>query len=151
MQILFTPVYGWLTVLIICLIAEAVTIQLVSIWFAAGAIGALLSAAAGFDIAVQLIVFLILSFVLLLGLRPFVKKFLRPKQDRTNADRILGETAVVIQTIDNQNGTGQVRLMGQIWSARNMRNDEIINSGETVVIRAISGVKAMVEREGAKE
>ena len=70
---------------------------------------------------------------------------LRPRQDKTNADRILGQTAVVIQAIDNRQGTGQIRLMGQVWTARSTQEEEIA-AGETVVVREISGVKAMVER-----
>lgn len=150
MYMLIPPVYFWLAVLIVCLIAEAVTTQLVTIWFAAGSIGALFAANAGWSGAAQLAVFLILSFALLLPLRPFVKNILRPKQDKTNADRILGQTAVVTQRIDNQNGTGQVRLMGQTWTARSIQENEVIEAGETVVVRAISGVKAMVERGDAK-
>lgn len=140
------PVYFWLAVLIICLVVEAVTTQLVTIWFAAGSIGALFAAKANLSHAMQLAVFLVLSFAFLLAFRPFVRKILRPKQDRTNADRILGQNAVVIQTIDNQAETGQIRLMGQIWSARSVQENEIIESGETVVVQKISGVKAIVTR-----
>ncbi len=138
-------VYFWLIVLIACLIIEAVTTQLVTIWFAAGSIGALLVANVGLSWVAQLGVFLVLSFALLLLLRPLLRGVLRPRQDKTNADRILEQKAIVIQEIDNQNGTGQIRLMGQIWSARSIDNEKIAE-GETVVVREISGVKAMVER-----
>ena len=100
---------------------------------------------AGLGWAGQLGIFLVLSFVLLLLLRPLLRSVLRPRQDKTNADRILGQKAVVIQAIDNRNGTGQIRLMGQVWTARSIQNEEIAE-GETVVVREISGVKAMVER-----
>lgn len=140
-----SPVYFWLVVLIACLVIEAVTTQLVTLWFAAGSIGALLAANAGLGWAGQLGIFLVLSFVLLLLLRPLLRSVLRPRQDKTNADRILGQKAVVIQAIDNRNGTGQIRLMGQVWTARSIQNEEIAE-GETVVVREISAVKAMVER-----
>ena len=140
-----SPVYFWLVVLIACLVIETVTTQLVTLWFAAGSIGALLAANAGLGWAGQLGIFLVLSFVLLLLLRPLLRSVLRPRQDKTNADRILGQKAVVIQAIDNRNGTGQIRLMGQVWTARSIQNEEIAE-GETVVVREISGVKAMVER-----
>lgn len=146
MMILIPPVYFWLIVLIACLVIEAVTTQLVTVWFAAGSIGALIAANAGLSPAGQLGVFLILSFALLLPLRPLARGILCPKQDKTNADRILDQTAIVIQTIDNRNGSGQIRLMGQVWTARSMQENEVIEEGETVVVRAISGVKAMVER-----
>ncbi|MDO4174682.1 MAG: NfeD family protein [Eubacteriales bacterium] len=146
MIMLIPSVYFWLIVLIACLIAEACTTQLLTIWFAVGSVGALIAAALGFNEAVQLGVCLVLSFVLLLLLRPLVRNVLHLRQDRTNADRILDQTAVVIQTIDERNGTGQIRLMGQVWTARALQKDEVIATGETVVVRRISGVKAMVER-----
>lgn len=138
-------VYFWLIVLIACLVIEGITTQLVTIWFAAGSIGAVIAARAGLSWTAQLGIFLILSFALLVVLRPLLRGVLRPRQDKTNADRILGQKAVVIQTIDNRNGTGQVRLMGQVWSARSI-NNETIAEGETVAVKEISGVKAMVER-----
>lgn len=146
MTMVIPSVYFWLIVLIACLVIEACTTQLLTIWFAAGSIGALVAAALGLNEIVQLGVFVVLSFVLLLLLRPMVRNVFRLRQDRTNADRILDQTAVVIQTIDERNGSGQIRLMGQIWTARALQNDEIISEGETVVVRRISGVKAIVER-----
>ncbi len=140
------PVYLWLIILIVCLVAEAATTQLITIWFAAGCIGALLAVTLGFGTTVQFAVFLIASFAMLLVLRPLLRGALRTRQDKTNADRILDQTAIVIETIDNQHGTGQIRLMGQIWTARNIEKDVMIPEGETVVVRDISGVKAMVER-----
>ena len=143
----FLPsVYFWLVVLISCLVIEAITPQLVSIWFAVGAIGALIVARLNFGMIAQIAVFLILSLALLLLLRPILRNILRLKQTKTNADRILEQTAVVTQTIDNQQETGQIRLMGQTWTARNIHENEIIAQGETVIVRRISGVKAMVER-----
>ena len=143
---LIPPVYFWLIVLIACLVIEAGTTQLLTIWFAVGSVGAMIAAALGFGELVQISVCLVLSIVSLILLRPATRNLLRPRQDRTNADRILGQTAVVIQTIDDRNGTGQIRLMGQVWTARAVQNDEIISEGETVVVRQISGVKAIVER-----
>ena len=135
--------YVWLAVLIICIIAEAVTTQLVSLWFSFGALGALIAAELGFGISVQSTVFVLLALLLLLALRPITRRILQPKQEHTNADRIVGQTAVVIETIDNQADTGQIRLLSQVWTARSM-NNTVIPEGETVVVENISGVKAMV-------
>lgn len=143
-----SPVYFWLVILIVCLVVEAVTTQLLTIWFAAGSVGALIAANLGFGYAVQLGVFLLLSFALLLPLRPLMRSILRPNHNKTNADRILDQTAVVIQAIDNKQGCGQIRLLGQVWTARSIREDDHIPEGELVVVRSISGVKAMVERLG---
>lgn len=143
---LIPPVYVWLIVLIACLVIEAGTTQLLTIWFAVGSVGAMIAAALGFGRFVQISVCLVLSIILLILLRPVTRNILRPRRDRTNADRILGQKAVVIQTIDDRNGTGQIRLMGQVWTARSVRNEEIISKGENVIVRQISGVKAIVER-----
>ena len=83
---------------------------------------------------------------MLLLLRPGVRGKLLTTVDRTNADRILDQTAIVIQTIDAKQETGQIRLMGQIWSARAADPNDCIPEGETVVVTAISGVKAIVKR-----
>ncbi len=139
-----SPVWFWAVILIVCVVAEAATVSLVSIWFAAGSLGALLAAAIGFGIPVQCAVFAVLSFLLLVLLRPIVEKVLKPKKDRTNADRIFGEKAVVIQTIDNRAGTGQIRLFSQVWTARTVKDGIVVPEGETVYVDGISGVKAMV-------
>lgn len=145
---LIPPVYFWLIVLIACLVIEAGTTQLLTIWFAIGSVGAMIAAALGCSELVQIGVCVVLSIVLLILLRPVTRNILRPRQDRTNADRILGQRAIVIQTIDDRNGTGQIRLMGQVWTARAVQNETIISEGETVIVRQISGVKAIVERGG---
>ena len=145
-----TPVYFWLLILIVCLVAEAVTVQLVTIWFAAGAVGALLAANFGLGIGAQLTIFLLLSVALLLPLRPLMRNALRTGRSKTNADRILDQTAVVIQEINNREEHGQIRLMGQVWTARSLQENDCIPEGETVIVRSISGVKAMVERYSPK-
>lgn len=145
-----TPVHFWLFVLIICLVAEAATVQLITIWFAVGAVGALLAADFGLGIGAQLTIFVFLSVVLLLPLRPLMRNVLHTGKSKTNADRILDQTAVVVQTINNREETGQIRLMGQVWTARSLQEDDCIPEGETVIVRSISGVKAMVERCGGQ-
>lgn len=146
MMMTISPVYIWIGVLIFCLVAEACTVQLITIWFAIGSVGAMAAAAMGFSEIVQLSVCLAVAIVMLLLLRPIVRGKLLKTIDRTNADRILDQTAVVIQTIDAKQETGQIRLMGQIWSARASDPSDCIPEGETVVVTAISGVKAIVKR-----
>ena len=146
MTMTISPIYIWVGVLIFCLVAEACTVQLITIWFAVGSVGAMAAAAMGFGEAVQLGVCLAVAIVMLLLLRPVVRGKLLTTVDRTNADRILDQTAIVIQTIDAKQETGQIRLMGQIWSARAADPNDCIPEGETVVVTAISGVKAIVKR-----
>lgn len=146
MTMTISPIYIWVGVLIFCLVAEACTVQLITIWFAVGSVGAMAAAAMGFGETVQLGVCLTVAIVMLLLLRPVVRGKLLTTVDRTNADRILDQTAIVIQTIDAKQETGQIRLMGQIWSARAADPNDCITEGETVVVTAISGVKAIVKR-----
>lgn len=136
-------IYVWLIIFIVCVAAEAATTQMVSLWFAFGSLGALLTAALDLGILVQALVFVLLSLILLLALRPFTRRILYSKQEPTNADRIVGQTAVVIEAIDNRAGTGQIRLLSQVWTARSV-DDTVIPEGDTVIVEGISGVKAMV-------
>ena len=140
MTMTISPIYIWVGVLTFCLVAEACTVQLITIWFAVGSVGAMAAAAMGFGVC------LVVAIVMLLLLRPVVRGKLLKTVDRTNADRILDQTAIVIQTIDAKQETGQIRLMGQIWSARAADPNDCIPEGETVVVTAISGVKAIVKR-----
>lgn len=154
MNLLISPVYFWLIVLILCLVVEAATPQLVTLWFALGSAGAMAAAYFGAGFVVQFAVCLLLSIITLLLFRPLLRGVLKTGNDKTNADRILGQIAVVTETIDNRAGTGQIRLMGQIWTARSLQDEITFREGDTVVVREISGVKAMVEpeqRNGGRE
>ena len=139
-----SPTYFWLSLLVICLVAEAFSVQLVSLWFALGSLGALIAVVLGVSMLGQWALFIALSLLLMVLLRPLVRHVLRPKADRTNADRIVGQAAVVIEAIDNQAETGQIRLMSQTWTARTVVNGIYIPEGSTVYVDGIAGVKAMV-------
>lgn len=139
-----SPVLFWIGLLVICCVVEAMTVQLVSLWFALGSVGALIAAWLGAPLLWQWMIFAALSLLLLAVLRPLVSRLLRPKSDRTNADRIIGMEAVVTQTIDNQAGTGQIRLLSQTWTARTIQDGIIVPEGSTVYVEGIQGVKAMV-------
>ena len=137
----------WLVVLILFGIAEAVTVGLVSIWFCAGALAALIAALAGANFWVQMILFLVISFAALLVVRPLARKYLTPTQQATNADRFIGAEGTVTQDIDNLNGAGQVNLAGQIWSARS-EDDSPISAGTRIRVNRIEGVKVYVTPAG---
>jgi membrane protein implicated in regulation of membrane protease activity len=134
----------WMLVIIASVAIEAVTLDLSALWFAVGGVAALLLASFGVKMLPQLIVFTVVSALLLLLVRPAAHKLLKPKGARTNADRIIGEEAFVTVTIDNAAAQGEIRLMGQIWSARSA-NGAIIPQGEKVRVLEIVGVKAIVE------
>lgn len=133
----------WLVALIIFGVAEAATVGLVSIWFAGGALAALIAAAAGGAIWLQIVLFMVVSVVMLALLRPMVKKISVPHRVRTNADRHLGRSALVTETIDNLKEVGAVKLDGVVWSARS-ESGEIIPEGTLITVKHIEGVKLWV-------
>ena len=134
---------AWLALLILFGVGEAVTVGLTSVWFAVGALGALLCALLGGGLWLQLGVFLALSGLSLALVRPLAKKFLTPGYSATNADRVIGQEAVVTQAIDNLRAQGQVNIAGQAWTARS-QDDTLIPEGALVRVLRIEGVKVFV-------
>lgn len=139
--------YIWMGVIIICVAVEAFTLDLSAIWFAVGGVAALIAASLSLEISAQLTIFVLFSAALLALVRPFCRKFLKTKNEPTNADRIIGEIAVVTEQIDNVHETGAVKIMGSIWTARS-EEDSVIPEGTTVKVVAIRGVKAVVQKVG---
>ena len=135
----------WLIAFILFVVGEAVTVGLVSIWFAVGSLGALLTAALGGGLWLQIVIFLLLSALSLMLLKPLSRRWMAGhKAARTNADRVIGETALVTEDIDNTMATGQVQVDGQIWTARSAHG-VVIPAGSRVKVLSIQGVKVMVE------
>lgn len=134
----------WLLVLIAFAVGEALTVGLTSIWFAVGALGALITAGLGFGFWPQIIVFLVLSGVTLALVRPLAKKVLKPGYSATNADRVIGAVGLVTEEVDNMAGKGLVNLSGQVWSAR-AQDEQNIPAGQEVRVLRIQGVKVIVE------
>ena len=135
----------WLIVAIVLAGIEAATLGIVTIWFALGALVALIVSLTGLPFVYQIIAFIVTSSVLLYFTRPIVKNLLVKKTHRTNADRLVGEKGVVIEKIDAVLGKGQVKIYGQIWSARSYDN-ESIDVDEMVEVQEISGVKLIVKK-----
>ena len=136
----------WLIAFIVFAVGEGLTVGLVSVWFAIGSLGGLATAALGGGLWLQIAVFLGLSALSLLLFKPLSKKMFLNKVARTNADRVLGENALVTETVDNALAKGQVRVDGQIWSARSA-HDVVIPVGTEVRVLRIEGVKVIVEKE----
>ena len=107
----------WLIAFIALVAGEAVTVGLVCIWFAAGAVGGFLVAVLGGQFWFQLIVFAAVSALTLALVRPAASRFVHPRRSPTNADRVVNQTASVTETIDNEAGTGQINVLGQIGRA----------------------------------
>ena len=137
----------WAVLMIIMLVTEAATQSLVSIWFAAGALSALLAAVLGASLSIQTAVFFFVSGILLAFLLPFAKRKIETVKTATNADRIIGKTGVVTQAIDPTEGKGQIRILGSIWSAKTA-DGSILAEGTEVIVEDISGVKAVVRPQG---
>ncbi|MDR2753976.1 MAG: NfeD family protein [Oscillospiraceae bacterium] len=121
---------------------ETVSMQLFSIWFALGALTAGAAVFFGAEPWLQIVLFVGVTALSLLASRPLVKR-LQKKVEPTNADRMVGKNAVVLEEINNINGTGQIQVDGQVWSART-EEDEILLVGTNVRTIAIRGVKMIV-------
>jgi membrane protein implicated in regulation of membrane protease activity len=133
----------WLVLMVVFLIVEASTVVMVSLWFAAGSLIALVAALLGAPIWLQVALFLVVSAVLLASLRPMVRKHFTPKLTRTNVDAIVGSQGYVTSDIDNVAATGTVKLGSMEWTARSTAGAPI-PAGTLVTVDKIEGVKAFV-------
>lgn len=136
-------IWLWLIAAVVFGIVEAVTAGLVSIWFVAGAAAALLAAVAEVSVPAQVAVFLAVSAAALAATRPLVKRWTASRAVPTNADRVLGQSAKVTETIDNENSTGAVYVDGKTWTARST-DGSVIPAGSHVKIETMEGVKLLV-------
>ncbi len=137
----------WIVLTVVFAIIEALTLQIVTVWFAIGSIGAIIANVVGASQLVQLIVFVALSILTLIIARPYLKKFTKTRVQPTNADVCIGKQAIVTEEINNTLGTGQAKIRGVIWTARSTEENTIIKEGSTVIVTAIEGVKLIVKPE----
>jgi len=135
----------WLVAMIVLFVIEAVIPGLVSIWFAIGALAAMLAALVKAPLWLQIVWFFVVSIASLCLTRPFVKKYVNSKVQATNADVVIGKEAVVFEDIDNIRGTGAVNAEGKQWTARS-EDDTVIKAGEIVSVLRIEGVKLIVRK-----
>lgn len=140
----------WLVLLILFVFVEAGTVTLVSTWFAAGALAAVIASLLGAPIWLQVTLFFVVSVLLLLALRPLLKKHLTPKIAKTNVDSVIGSAGVVTADIDNVASSGQVKLGAMEWTARST-SGEVIHAGTIVTVDKIEGVKVFVTPAEVKE
>ena len=137
------PSAVWLALLLFFAVAEAATIALVSIWFAAGALAALLATIFTNDIWIQILLFVVVSAVTMAVVRPLARKYVLPHRVPTNADRVIGREGVITQAVDNLAPAGVVVVAGMAWTARS-DSGENIPEGTVVTVRRIEGVKLFV-------
>lgn len=135
----------WLILLLFFAAAEAATVGLTSIWFAAGSLAALIAALAGGQLWLQITLFIVVSLLCLIAVRPLARRYLTPRIQPTNADRVIGAQARVTEDIDNLQGRGAVTIGGMVWSARS-EDGGPIPAGVLVRVLRIEGVKVYVEK-----
>lgn len=139
-------IYLWLILVIVFGVFEVTTAGLTSIWFAAGALVAMIAAALGAMLWVQIAVFVVVSAVLIIFVRQIAQKFITPKIEATNTDALIGRIGMVSEDIDNDAQSGEIKVAGKAWSARS-EDGILIKCGEKVKIVRIEGVKLIVKTE----
>ena len=140
----------WFILLVVFLLIEANTVTLVSGWFAAGAIAAMIASLFGAPMWLQGTLFLVVAIGLLLALRPLLRKYIKPKLVKTNVDSVIGSTGKVIVCIDNDQATGQVKLGAMEWTARST-SGEVLEKGTLIRVDRVEGVKVFVSPAKVKE
>ena len=133
----------WLVSLVVFVVVEASTVTVVSVWFALGALAALITSMLNAQAWLQILVFFVVSVAFLLLLRPAVRKYFTPKLQKTNADAVIGSVGLVTEDIDNVRSCGQVKLGAMVWTARSTTG-EPIPAGTLIVANRIEGVKVYV-------
>lgn len=137
------PSAVWLALLILFGVAEAATVALVSIWFAAGALVALLATIVTDNIWTQIFLFVLVSAVTMAVVRPLAKRYVFPHRVPTNADRVIGREGIITQAVDNLASAGVVVVAGMAWTARS-ETGAGIPEGTPVTVKRIEGVKLYV-------
>ena len=139
--------YVWIAAIAVFVVLELLTPQLVCIWFAIGSVGGLIAEKAGANQWVQIAVFAAVSLIMLLITRPLYNKYVKSQTVPTNSDRLIGMEAIVVESIDNMDAKGSVKVSGQVWSAKSV-NGALIEKGSVVIVKSIEGVKlAVIEKE----
>ena len=139
-------IYFWLGVVVLAIAAEAATADLIAIWIMPAALISMILALADVPLWVQITVFILLVAVFLVLSKTILRKYLKKRPNEiTNADALVGQTAIVTEKVDNLAQTGAVRVNGLEWSARSASDTVTVEKGTLVVIRSISGVKLICE------
>lgn len=137
----------WIVLLAILLIVEFLTVGLTSIWFAGGALAALVVCALGGTVWWQIFAFVVVSALLLYFTRPLALKYLQPRRIKTNYEELEGKTVRIVERVDNIAGTGKAVYNGMEWSARAKIEDCIFEAGDVATVESVSGVKLILCRK----
>jgi membrane protein implicated in regulation of membrane protease activity len=137
----------WFAIFIGLLVIEALTADVLMIWFMPGALICIILAAFAVPLPVQIVVFFVVSLAMFILSKTLLKKFfVTKKREKTNLELIIGETGIVMEDIDNVTAKGSVKVNFQLWTARSKRDDDVIEAGDKVKIIAVEGVKLICEK-----
>ncbi len=135
----------WVVLFAVFVVFEAVTVQLVSIWFAIGCIGGIVANLCGASAVLQIAVVVILSIICLIITKPLAKKLTKNKTDsKTNADLLIGKEAILLEDVDNVRETGYIKVNGVEWNVKSFDN-KLISKGTKVEVKNIVGSKLIVD------
>lgn len=137
-------VFVWLVAVIVFLAVEISTVTLTSIWFAAGALAAMLVAMFNGNLIAQVIAFVLVAIGLLYATKPWARKFIDTKKVNTNADRAIGEEVRVVERVSNLDQTGRAFVHGMEWTVRTEDDNIVIEQGELVRVLRIADRKSVV-------
>lgn len=133
----------WFVLMVLFVLIEVGTVSMVTAWFAAGALTALIASLFEAPLWLQVVLFAAVSIVLLLALRPLAKKRFTPRLTKTNVDAVIGSEGLVTERIDNMTSTGRVKLDHMEWSARST-SGEVLEAGTRIRVDRVEGVKVFV-------
>ena len=133
----------WLVLLIVMVVIELATMGLTT--FAGGSLVATIAAACSAPIWLQVTLFFVVSLVLLWFTRPIAVKYFNKDRIRTNVEAMVGRQGVVTSEIDNVEGIGEVKIGGMEWTARTIMDGMKLPVGTVVIVRAVDGVKVIVQ------
>ncbi|MGL5260255.1 MAG: NfeD family protein [Lachnospiraceae bacterium] len=141
----YDTIFVWLIILVVLVVIELATMGLTTIWFAGGALVAMILSMFNAPVFLQFVVFLVVSIVMLYYTRPLAAKYFNKDRIKTNAEGLIGKQAIVTSVINNLQGEGHVTINGMEWSAKSVTEEHIIAEGTVVRVVAIAGVKLIVE------
>ncbi len=136
----------WIAAIIVFAVVEVLTYQLVSVWFAIGAVGGLIAHLLGFGFNTQMIVFLAVTVIMLCALRPLSMKRFKPEGLKTNVDNLIGKEVLITEAVNNTQGRGRGSVNGMSWTVRSGDGNEIAENTKAVIER-VEGVKLIVKGE----
>lgn len=137
----------WLIAVVAFAVLEAVTYQMVCVWFSIGAIGAFLTAYAGLGLNIQLGVFLVISIIALICLRPLSMRFFKKGITKTNVDALVGQDVYITKKVNNITSEGEGKIKGMTWTVRSESDSVTFEPEEIASVVRVEGVKLIVKKK----